>query len=204
MILSNSAILEALDDGRLVIEPEPAPRFAQPNDESKSPYGTTAVDLTLSPVLQKPEPEDLATGGLDPSRGGVVRTLARLSDSVDIDPDQGYELQQNEFVLGMTAERVALPLPDRFTADAMGKPSLAARVEGKSSYARFGLIVHLTAPTIHAGWDGNITLELRNLGTQSIRLQAGEPICQLILEEVRGVPFENRSQFHEQQSPTGS
>ena len=133
-----------------------------------------------------------------------MRTLARLSDSIDIDPDQGYELRQNEFVLGMTAERVALLLPERFAPGAVGKPCLAARVEGKSSYARFGLIVHLTAPTIHAGWDGNITLELRNLGTQSIRLQAGEPICQLILEEVRGVPFENQSQFHQQQSPSGS
>ena len=91
---------------------------------------------------------------------------------------------------------VALPL----TA---GGECLAARIEGKSSYARCGLLVHFTAPTIHAGFDGTITLELYNLGPLSISLYPRTPICQLIIEAVKGIPFRNDSQFQGQVAPGG-
>jgi dCTP deaminase len=81
--------------------------------------------------------------------------------------------------------------------------NLAARVEGKSSYARCGLLVHFTAPTIHAGFSGTITLELYNLGPVNISLYPGAPICQLIVEVVLGVPFRNDSQFQNQKKPAG-
>ena len=100
-------------------------------------------------------------------------------------------------VLGRTHEGVKLPI------DADGE-CLAARIEGKSSYARCGLLVHFTAPTIHAGFDGTITLELYNMGPLSIALYPGTPICQLIVETVKGVPFRNDSQFHGQQAPGGN
>ena len=62
---------------------------------------------------------------------------------------------------------------------------LAARVEGRSSLARIGLIVHLTAPTIHAGFEGNITLEIINFGPFHLRLVPRETrICQLIFERL--------------------
>lgn len=66
---------------------------------------------------------------------------------------------------------------------------LAARIEGKSSFARCGLLVHFTAPTVHAGWKGRLTLEIKNLGSNPVTLYQGMPICQLILEEVLGIPF---------------
>jgi dCTP deaminase len=81
--------------------------------------------------------------------------------------------------------------------------SLAARIEGKSSYARCGLLVHFTAPTIHAGFKGTITLEIMNLGPYAISLRPQMPICQLIIEEVRGVPFRSDSQFQGQSQPAG-
>jgi dCTP deaminase len=100
-------------------------------------------------------------------------------------------------VLGKTLERVELPiLPDGV--------SLAARVEGKSAFARCGLLVHFTAPTIHSGFKGNITLELINLGPLDIALYPNTPICQLIIEQVHGTPFGNESQFHGQSTPGGA
>ena len=65
---------------------------------------------------------------------------------------------------------------------------LAARVEGKSSLARLGLGVHVTAPTIHAGFVGTIQLEIINHGPMHIKLRAGMPICQLIFETTKGMP----------------
>ena len=82
--------------------------------------------------------------------------------------------------------------------------SLAARIEGRSSYARAGMMVHFTAPTIHAGYKGTITLEIINLGAANILLKPGAPICQLIIEEVKGHPFRNDSQFQGQKTPGGT
>jgi dCTP deaminase len=65
---------------------------------------------------------------------------------------------------------------------------VAARVEGKSSLARFGLAIHVTAPTIHAGFDGHIRLEMVNHGKLPIRLRTGMRICQLIFEQTLGTP----------------
>lgn len=65
---------------------------------------------------------------------------------------------------------------------------LAARVEGKSSLARFGLGVHITAPTIHAGFKGRVRLEIFNNNIVPIRLITGMRICQLIFELTLGTP----------------
>ncbi len=81
---------------------------------------------------------------------------------------------------------------------------LAARVEGRSSFARCGLLVHFTAPTIHAGFNGRITLELINLGSIPILLYPEAYICQLIIEQVVGTPLKNDSQFQGQTKPSGS
>ena len=62
---------------------------------------------------------------------------------------------------------------------------LAARIEGRSSLARFGLSVHQTAPTIHADFRGAIRLEIANVGPFVCRLTPGIRICQLIVEELK-------------------
>ena len=89
----------------------------------------------------------------------------------------------NDFVLAWTAETVYLPVTSRF----------AARVEGKSGLARLGLVVHLTAPTIHAGYKGQIQLEMINFGPNEIILDVGMPICQLIFEMSLGTPVKSYS-----------
>jgi dCTP deaminase len=81
-------------------------------------------------------------------------------------------------LLGWTKETVELPLSSR----------LAARVEGKSALARIGLGVHITAPTVHAGFRGSIQLEMVNFGNHDIILDQGMRICQLIFEQTVGTP----------------
>ena len=200
MILSNTAMFEALDDGRLVIDPEP-PR--ESGDLRGSPYSTTAVDLHLGTLLAVPR--DAPHAVIDLGRpGSVGATLDAVTGQFEID-DSGYELEPGpeHFILGQTLEVVRLPLPEDLGGGAAAKPALAARVEGKSSRARFGLLVHFTAPTIHAGWDGRITLEMMCLGRMPLKLYPGLPICQLIVEEVSGQPARRVSQFQDQRTPSG-
>src|SRR5262249_42366302 len=95
-------------------------------------------------------------------------------------------VRSRSFLLGWTAESLWLPHRSR----------LAARVEGKSTLARLGIGVHVTAPTIHAGfgykendekYPGNpLQLEIWNVGPLDIRLEVGMPVCKLILETVDG------------------
>ena len=100
------------------------------------------------------------------------------------------------FILGQTLERVHLPIRET-------RPCYAARIEGRSSFARIGLLVHFTAPTIHSGFEGTIALEMINLAEYPISLFPGMEICQLIIEPVSTMPFRNPSAFQSQSTPTG-
>ena len=183
MILSNVEIKRAIDEGRLIITPEPQVRD----------YDTTAVNLHLGTGLAIPF-ED-ASFNYDLTKGRFAATLTRNSERIEI-PATGYPLEPKTFVLGITKEQIHLKLVP-------GK-TLAARIEGKSSIARCGLLVHFTAPTVHAGWDGPLALEMINLGNAAFTLRPGMPIAQLILELVYGDPEENLSQFQGQTTPSGT
>jgi dCTP deaminase len=89
-----------------------------------------------------------------------------LTEIVEIN-DGAFILHPGEFVLGSTYERVALP------------DDLVARLEGKSSLGRLGLLIHSTAGFVDAGWDGHLTLELSNVATLPIKIWAGMKIGQL-------------------------
>lgn len=193
MILSNVEIHLALDDGRLVLEPEPTPRTPDDADVD-CPYQTSAIDLRLDSEISYLN-EDLPIT-IDLRRGGFAKLFGPNSQNQTISEEQPFVLKPGRLVLGRTLERVELPILE-------GGNCLAARVEGKSSYARCGLLVHFTAPTIHSGYKGTITLELYNLGTCDISLFPNAPICQLIVERVQGIPFRNDSQFHGQQAAGG-
>lgn len=116
--------------------------------------------------------------------------MVKISDS------HPYHLKPHAFVLGQTLEKVELPILNK-------KRPLAGRIEGKSSFARCGLLVHFTAPTIHAGFEGTIALEMANFGPFEIVLKPGMYVCQLIVEEVVGIPFRNDSAFQGQARPAG-
>jgi dCTP deaminase len=90
-----------------------------------------------------------------------------LTEEVRVDDGDAFVIHPGEFCLGRTLEWVELP------AD------IVARIEGKSSLGRLGLIVHATAGFCDPGWRGTLTLELNNLTRVPIKLSPGLPIAQL-------------------------
>ena len=90
-----------------------------------------------------------------------------LTEQVEIDGDRPFILHPGEFVLGSTLERVTLP------------DDLVARLEGKSSLGRLGLLIHSTAGFIDPGWDGHVTLELSNVANLPITIYHGMKIGQI-------------------------
>jgi dCTP deaminase len=193
VILSNVEIHRALDAGNIIISPEPTPRFPSLANP-RSPYDTTAVNLRLSKSLSiSVEDPPIA---FDLRKPGLAKLLGNVYRAKEMD-EGGHSLKPGRFVLGNTIETITLPIRE-------GRPVYAARVEGRSSFARCGLLIHFTAPTIHAGFDGTITLEIMNLGKSDIMLYPELEIAQLIFERVDGTPTRNDSQFHGQRTPPGT
>lgn len=173
MILTDREIQIALRAGQISIEPAPA----------LDSYSSTSVDLTLDHRLEawkKPaEVKGVEAVVISPGVPGFKFNDAAegYTDVLKID-EGGYILEPGVFILGWTREYVKLPIEGR----------LAARVEGKSSLARCGVGVHITAPTIHCGFAGQIQLEIFNHSTVRVRLLPGMKVCQLIFESTLGTP----------------
>lgn len=193
MILSNLEIQKMLDEGRLVIDPEPSPRWTEPGG-SKCPYDTTAVDLRLHNEIRVPQGGPFNYDLME--SGGLSELITKYSKQYLLTDEQPYRLRNGQFILGRTLEKIGLPTDK-------GPPYLAARIEGKSSRSRCGVLVHFTAPTVHAGWNGPLTLEMINLGSTTFVLRPGMPIAQLIVELVQGELFLNPSRFQGQSTPEG-
>jgi dCTP deaminase len=201
MILCEREIQALVRNRLIVIEPCPPPESPR--------WNSTALDLTLHEVVlewiaDRAPPSGGKAGEVFPfSDAFNVQEMMedeRYAHKVPIADEPGYPLQRGGFILGFTVEKVRIPHECR----------IAARVEGKSSLARIGLGVHVTAPTIHAGFGAEqgkpllpIQLEIFNLGPWTVHLKAGMPICQLIFEEVREVPSAGyQGQFGGQQQFT--
>jgi dCTP deaminase len=121
-----------------------------------------------------------------------------LTELVEIGDEQPFILHPGEFVLGSTLERLQLP------------DDLVARLEGKSSLGRLGLLIHSTAGFVDPGWDGHVTLELSNVANLPITIYYGMKIGQLSfvqLTEPAERPYgagELGSKYQGQQGPTPS
>jgi dCTP deaminase len=121
-----------------------------------------------------------------------------LTELVEVDGDEPFILHPGEFVLGSTLERVTLP------------DDLVARLEGKSSLGRLGLLIHSTAGFIDPGWDGHVTLELSNVANLPITIYPGMKIGQLSfvqLSEPAEKPYGSGglgSKYQGQRGPTPS
>lgn len=169
MILTDREIRLALDQKTLVIDPAPA-------DEA---FASTSVDLTLDLILSEFKSSSIDQH-FDPGRKDypLENVLGEATKQFSLQEDVPYLLETRKLILAWTSEYV----------DLRKSPRLAARVEGKSSLGRLGLGIHITAPTIHAGFNGRIRLEIINHGHLPIRLRSGMKICQLIFEQTLGTP----------------
>jgi dCTP deaminase len=183
MILSDREMRAAVQRGLIWVTPAP------PAGDKR--WSATTLDLTLDAEI-RPWGKLGGAGAdvtIDPSSpdfnsNELIRQLTQPQSC----EGEGYVIQPGALVLGWTLEKLKLPNASR----------IGARVEGKSSLARIGLGVHVTAPTIHPGFGekadepefpgSQIRLEIWNISPLMIRLKKGMPICQVLFEEVHGIP----------------
>jgi dCTP deaminase len=154
VILSDRDLRVRLDSGAIRIEPL---------DDPELQIQPASIDLRLASdfvVYRLPH-----VPCIDPRDEGTVKTY---TETIHIPEGDSFVLQPGEFALGSTLERVAVP------AD------LVARVEGRSSIGRLAVVVHATAGFIDPGFEGQITLELSNLGRCAVKLYPGMRISQLV------------------------
>ena len=124
--------------------------------------------------------------------------MSDLTEMVEVENDRPFMLHPGEFVLGSTLERIELP------------DDLVARLEGKSSLGRLGLLIHSTAGYVDPGWKGHLTLELSNVSNLPITLYHKMKIGQISYLRLT-TPADNlygsqalRSKYQGQSSPTAS
>jgi dCTP deaminase len=154
MILSDRDIRGEIDAGRIVIDPYVS-EAVQPS----------SVDLHLGNRFRVFR--NNRTAVIDPRE-----EQPELTELVEIAGDEPFILHPGEFVLGATFERVGLP------------GDLVARLEGKSSLGRLGLLIHSTAGYVDPGWEGTLTLELSNVANLPIKLYDGMKIGQISFQRL--------------------
>jgi dCTP deaminase len=157
VILSDRDLRERLSRGDLVVEPLEDPELQiQP----------ASIDLRLDKSFVAFRASRLPC--LDPRN-----IPADATERIEIADGEAFVLHPGDFVLGSTIERVKIP------------NDLVARVEGRSSLGRLAIVVHATAGFIDPGFEGQITLELSNLGRTAVKLYPGMRVSQIVLIEMK-------------------
>src|SRR3954468_6352456 len=180
MLLSDRDIKAELGAGRIALEPY-QPEMVQPS----------SIDVRLDRFFRLFDNHKYPF--IDPAED-----QPELTRFVEVDASQPFILHPGEFVLGSTFELVSLP------------DDVAARLEGKSSLGRLGLLTHSTAGFIDPGFSGHVTLELSNVATLPIKLWPGMKIGQMCFIRLSS-PAENPyggatygSRYQGQRGPTAS
>ena len=180
MVLSDRTIRRLVDEGRIGVEPFD-PGLMQPSSLD------VRVDRFFRVFRNSRYPY------ID-----VKTEQEELTELVEVPAEEAFILHPGEFVLGSTLERITLP------------DDLVARLEGKSSLGRLGLLIHSTAGFIDPGWDGHVTLELSNVANLPITIYPGMKIGQISfvqLSEPAEHPYGSEgigSKYQGQRGPTPS
>ena len=181
MVLSDRTIERLIDEGRIEINPYDASLLQPSSVDVRVDRYFRVFHNARYPFIDVREPQE------------------DLTELVEVEgEDDPFILHPGEFVLGSTLERVRLP------------DDLVARLEGKSSLGRLGLLIHSTAGFIDPGWDGHVTLELSNVANLPITIYHGMKIGQLSfvqLSEPAESPYGSGglgSKYQGQKGPTPS
>jgi len=158
MILSDRDIHAAIESGRV--------KIASPDEKYLENIGPSSLDLRCGSHFKLYEHTKFSL--LDPADPATFENCSRMIELKD--PNIPFIVQPNDFILGVTLESVTL------SAD------LVARVEGRSSLGRLGIIVHSTAGFVDPGFSGTITLEITNINRMPVALYPGMRVCQLAFE----------------------
>jgi dCTP deaminase len=175
VVLSDRTIRAEIDAGRIAIDPFD-PELVQPS----------SVDVRVDSSFRVFHNNRYAF--ID-----VRQPMEDLTELVEVDGGRPFILHPGEFVLGQTLERVTLP------------DDLVARLEGKSSLGRLGLLIHSTAGFVDSGFSGNLTLELSNVANLPITIYQGMPIGQLSFMRMDGPverPYGSRETSNKYQGQT--
>jgi dCTP deaminase len=165
MRLCDRDIIAALNEGRIRIEPRPADRVVS----------GVSIDLCLGHRFRVFSSHTIPYIDLSGSREQVDQAVEKvMSDEVYIDEGQTFVLHPGELALGVTLESITLP------------DDLVGWLDGRSSLARLGLMVHVTAHRIDPGWSGNIVLEFFNSGKLPLALRPGMAIGAMSFETLTG------------------
>jgi dCTP deaminase len=149
VVLSDKTIRSEIDAERIVIDPFD-PSLVQPSSvDVRVDHRFRVFQNSRYPYIDVRQP------------------MEDLTELVETVGDEPFILHPGEFVLGQTLEKVTLP------------NDLVARLEGKSSLGRLGLLIHSTAGFVDSGFSGNLTLELSNVANLPITIYRGMPIGQL-------------------------
>ena len=147
MVLSDRTIREEIDNGSIVVDPL-GEGCIQP----------ASVDVHLGPQI-------LVFRNSRRPYIDIGQDMTDLTEMVETGDDDPFILHPGEFVLGTTLEHIEIP------------GHLVARLEGKSSLGRIGLLIHSTAGYVDPGWKGHLTLELSNVANLPITLYQGMKIA---------------------------
>lgn len=171
MILSDKDIKDRMAQGSIVVK--------SPDADHMPNIGASSMDFRLGKYFKVYNHTKHAV--LDPMNPDSFKDVTNM---VEIDEnDAPFIVQPGEFVLGVTLESVKLP------------DDVVARVEGRSSLGRLGIIVHSTAGFIDAGFEGTITLEITNINRMPVALYPGMRVCQLAFETMSSpaeVPYNKK------------
>lgn len=160
MILSDKDIKKYIEEGK--IKMSPAPNF----DEQ---LGPCTLDLHLGNTFKIFKPSQYPY--LDLKRS---IHFEELMEEIKIEDDAPFILQPKDFILATTREEFTLP------------DDIMARLDGRSSLGRLGIVVHSTAARFDPGWQGKAVMELGNLGIMPVVLYSGMRICALTFETLSG------------------
>jgi dCTP deaminase len=149
VVLSDKTIRAEIDSGRIVIDPYDESLVQPSSVDVRVDNRFRVFNNSRYPYIDVRQP------------------MEDLTEPVEIEGDEPFILHPGEFVLGQTLERVTLP------------NDLVARLEGKSSLGRLGLLIHSTAGFVDSGFSGNLTLELSNVANLPITIYQGMPIGQM-------------------------
>ena len=170
MILSDKHILEQIDAGKIQINSE--------RNDWREQIHASSMDLRLGKFFKVYNHQEISI--LDPKK----MSGETLTTSYERDKNTPFIVHPGDFVLGVTAEKITLP------------DDIVARVEGRSSLGRLGIVVHSTAGFVDAGFSGTITLEISNLNTVPVALYPDMRVCQLAFETMTSpadIPYGEKS-----------
>ena len=159
------AILSDRDLRKLIDKEEAVYVEDGPEIDRDLQIGPSSVDLRLGYDFGYLETRKV--NSLDTKEMDDIEDLQRKMTAT---PEEGVVVHPGEFIIGTTLEKVRIPR------------NMVARIEGRSSYARLGLIPHAAGGFVDAGFEGQITLEIQNLGNVPITIYPEDRICQMAIE----------------------